>query len=164
MQKRKKRLKSAAILFGIILIVCLLFKIADFVFRLDFSQDYRKVEGIENIVFERNGWGSCYKRCFWGLARTEDSYVNNPDNRHESDSSEDEIYKLINTWVRQSIYSPDKKYILYCEIEYLSSESDDENCYYRVYEMESGNIITIYQGYREWYNLFWLNNDTENIL
>ena len=33
---------------------------------LDLSQDYRSIQGVENITFERNGWGHLYQRCFWG--------------------------------------------------------------------------------------------------
>ena len=86
--------------------------------------------------------------------------VNYSDKSFESDDSSYELLDCINTEnkIRQSIYSPDKKYILYCEIEYGyngTGITDDEYCYYRVYEIETGNIITIYQAYREWYNLFW---------
>lgn len=129
--------------------------------RLDFSQDYRNIQGVENITLERNGWHDFYKRCFWGLRRINDTQVDHTDicqSGSESDDSIIELQNLIKTEyaIRQSIYSPDKKYILYCEIKYgHQGITDDEYCYYRVYEMETGKIITLYQGYREWYNLSW---------
>ena len=90
----------------------------------------------------------------------EDPRVDNPDNLHESDSSLYVLHDLIDTdnVIRQSLYSPDMEYILYCEIEYDHTQSgmtDDEYCYYRVYDIRSGKNTMIYQGYREWYNLFW---------
>lgn len=129
--------------------------------RLDFSQDYRNIQGVENITLEQNGWHDFYKRCFWGLRRINDTQVDHTDicqSGSESDDSIIELQNLIKTEyaIRQSIYSPDKKYILYCEIKYgHQGITDDEYCYYRVYEMETGKIITLYQGYREWYNLSW---------
>ena len=43
------------------------------VLGLDFSLSYHKVQGVENIVFQRN-WGKrLYKRCFWGLKDAGDS-------------------------------------------------------------------------------------------
>lgn len=129
--------------------------------RLDFSQDYRNIQGVENITLERNGWHDFYKRCFWGLRRIDDTLIDHTDICQagaESDDSIIELQNLIKTEyaIRQSIYSPDKKYILYCEIKYgHQGITDDEYCYYRVYEIETGKIITLYQGYREWYNLSW---------
>lgn len=129
--------------------------------RLNFSQNYRKIQGVENIVLERNGWGTLYKRCFWGLKKVGQIPADHQGpykHFRESDASKFilENYTAIDNWIRQSIYSPDKKYILYCEIEFGDSGvSDDEYCYYRVYEIETGKIITLYQAYREWYNLSW---------
>lgn len=129
--------------------------------RLDFSQDYRNIQGVENITLEQNGWHDFYKRCFWGLRRINDTQVDHTDicqSGSESDDSIIELQNLIKTEyaIRQSIYSPDKKYILYCEIKYgHQGITDDEYCYYRVYEIETGKIFTLYQGYREWYNLSW---------
>lgn len=129
--------------------------------RLDFSQDYRNIQGVENITLERNGWHDFYKRCFWGLRRINDTQVDHTvicQSGSESDDSIIELQNLIKTEyaIRQSIYSPDKKYILYCEIKYgHQGITDDEYCYYRVYEIETGKIFTLYQGYREWYNLSW---------
>lgn len=139
----------------IMIILLSLFTIA----TIDLSQDYRNIQGVENITFERNGWGHIYQRCFWGLKKTGEIPAGSP----KSDDSKDELLKLIDAdiitidnWIRQSIYSPDKKYILYCEVKYGDSgASDDEYCYYRVYEIETGKITTLYQAYREWYNLSW---------
>lgn len=147
---------------GIIIISVLLYGIANLFLPLDLSQDYRIIQGNENIVLVRNwGWGNqCYKRNFWGLKRIGEEQADIHDNAHKSDSALNQLTGLINTdnEISQAIYSPDKKYILYRETEYGytgSGMTDDEYCYYRVYEMENGKIITIYQAYREWYNLFW---------
>lgn len=100
-------------------------------------------------------WHYLYKRCFWGLRKISDTQVDHTDICQagaESDDSIIELQNLIKTehTIDQSIYSPDKKYILYCEIKYgHQGITDDEYCYYRVYEIETGKMITLYQGYRE---------------
>lgn len=162
MKLLKKALKGIAIFAGLIIFVWLLYSGAKTFLKIDLSQDYLNVQGIENIVFERNGRHQCYKRSFWGLEEIEYSQVNHSDMSYESDDSIYEISDFIDTdnEIRQSIYSPDKRYILYCEIKYdykNTGITDDEYCYYRVYEIETGKIITIYQAYRAWYNLFWFD-------
>lgn len=60
--------------------------------------------------------------------------------------------------ISQAIGFPDGRYILYCEIVhnyYKTDMSDDEYCYYRVYDIETGTIVTIYAGYRQWFDLDW---------
>lgn len=159
MELPKRRRRYIVLLAGVIILVWLFNNGA----RLNFSQDYRKIQGVENITLERNGQCYLYKRCFWGLKKIGDIWANHPNTCRqcsESDTSKSELNTYINVdnWIRQSIYSPDKKYILYCEIEYRDSGvSDDEYCYYRVYEIETGKTITLYQAYREWYNLSWSN-------
>lgn len=94
MKLLKKTLKGIVIFAGLIIFVWLLYSGAKTFLKIDFSQYYLNVQGIENIVFERNGRHQCYKRSFWGLEKI---------------------------------------------------------------EIETGNIITIYQAYRAWYNLFWFD-------
>ena len=75
----------------------------------------------------------------------------------EADGALIEKLRTENT-VEQIVISPDEQYILYQEIEYGyygGYTSDDEYCYYRVVRVDSGETITIYQGYREWYELSW---------
>ncbi len=138
-----------------------LYRLADLFLPLDFSQEYRQVEGYEGIIFEQNGWGKCFHRCFWGLKNIENVQAEALDSSRKEDSSIQELTGRIDTehTIEQSVYSPDGNYILYCEIAYNYTHSgmtDDEYCYYRVYERKSGRIITVYQGYREWYRMVWL--------
>lgn len=147
---------------GLIIGGCILYSGIKFFLPFDISQDFRKVQGIENIIFGRSWGQQCYKRVFWGLQRIEDSQTDYSEICWESDDSMHELLDCIDTdnSIRQSVYSPDKKYILYCEIEYNYTKSDvtdDEYCYYRIYEIETGKIITIYQAYKEWYNLAWFD-------
>lgn len=127
---------------------------------LDFSLNYHKIEGVENIVFQSN-WGKhLYQRCFWGLRKAGDTIEFREQNEPERIRMISELKGYIQTenGIRQAVASPDGKYILYCEIEYnyyRSDVTDDEYCYYRVYEIETGDIVTIYGGYRQWYNLDW---------
>lgn len=162
----KKKLKLTAVISAIIIIIIItwlvyLYNLANLILPVDISQDYRKIQGSENIVFVKNGVNDCYKRTFWGLQKYQSFGKDTPPDICSSDSSLYRLSDLIHTenQIYQSIYSPNKKYILYCEIEdnYKNSGiNDDEHCYYRVYEIESGTIITIYRGYREWYHLLWL--------
>lgn len=159
MKQLIKWIKGIVFLAGVIFLIWVFYCFAPFL-PLDFSQDYLKVQGIEDIVFEKNGQEQFYKRCLWGLKKIGTIQSNHQEQYSESDGSIDELMNYIDTdyEIRRSIYSPDKKYILYCEIEYDYSNSgmtDDEYCYYRVYEIETGKIITIYQAYRGWYYLYW---------
>ena len=162
MKLQRKLPKIIIILIGLFLI-WLIFPTFKSFLRLDFSQNYLKIQGVKNIVFEQNWKHQCYKRCFWGLKKMQRPQAAGEDILCESDDSLYELLDSIDTdnEIRQSIYSPDKKYILYCEIEYNYTKSDmtmtdDEYCYYRVYVIDTKEIITIYQGYREWYDLLWL--------
>ena len=40
-------------------------------FHIDFSQEYRTIDGYEKIVFKDSWSGQCYRLCTWGLAITE---------------------------------------------------------------------------------------------
>ncbi|MCM1101119.1 MAG: hypothetical protein NC398_07015 [Acetatifactor muris] len=162
--KHNKRKRIVwAVLVPTLITIGLLFYIGRIVlpqiFPLDFSQDYRTVEGVDGIVFR--GWdGRCYQRCFWGLRPAGDDLMADLGNTPKSDVSVEILQSLTDTdkKITQSLYSPDGRYILYCEIEYGyfgSGVTDDEYCYYRVYDLESGEITTVYQGYRRWYDLSW---------
>jgi len=158
----KSRFKSFLVIKigGALAVMWLLYMIAGFFIPLDFSQNYRKIAGVENIVFQRNGWGDYYKRCFWGLKRTEvpEIFV-----EYKTDTRVSQINELldvidVDNYIRQAVLSPDEQYILFCEIEYnfkKTGVTDDEYCYYRVCEVKTGDIITIYHAYKEWYNLNW---------
>lgn len=128
---------------------------------LDFSQDYKEIPGVENIVFQPNGRrNQFYKRTFWGLERTD---VPTTLISWEDDKAVWEIEAFVDvaeqTRIRQAILSPDGNYILYCELEYNYKNTgltDDEYCYYKVYDIATGEVVIIYGGYKEWYNLGWL--------
>lgn len=138
----------------------LAFAICNIFFRLDFSQDYRDIVGVENIIFQSNAQRDCFfKRCFWGLQRTDAPASYEPYNvivpSRELETVQDYVGDVP---VRQAVPSPDGNYILYCEIEYdykHSGLTDDEYCYYKVYNMETNEVVTLYEAYREWYNLDW---------
>lgn len=128
---------------------------------LDFSQDYKEIPGVENIVFQPNGRrNQFYKRTFWGLERTDAPATT------ISSEDDDAVWEIDafadlaeQTWIQQAILSPDGNYILYCELEYNyknTGTTGDEYCYYKVFDIATGEVVTIYGGYREWYNLGWL--------
>ncbi len=127
-------------------------------FHLDLSQDYRRVAGYENIVFEDNGNKQCFRICAWGLVKTEniDGFV---DHRNPDTASYE--YQLIVEKanaknVHQVVSSPDGKYILYDETIYSGSGlTDDEDVYYKVYSIDDGTTVTIYSGYRQYFLVDW---------
>lgn len=126
----------------------------------DFSQEYRNIPSVERIVFQANGKvNSFYKRCFWGLKSVDEPNSFAQNNIIISDSEWDVLQKLVGrNEIREALLSLDGNYILYCEIEYNYKKTgltDDEYCYYRVYNIETEEVVTIYEAYREWYNLSW---------
>ena len=158
----KKLSIGIGVFISLIVFVWILYSGTKFLLPIDISQDYKNVQNVENIIFKQNWKQQCYKRCFWGLEKIEYPQSNSSEILCESDDSIYELQDYIETdnEIRQSIYSPDKKYILYCEIEYDYNHSgitDDEYCYYRVYETETDTVVTIYQAYKEWYNLPWVD-------
>lgn len=152
----------------VVLIPCIIFFaevctiISLIVLPVDFSQGYREINGVEGIVFNQNGTKGYYKRAFYGLKPIDQhlefiKYKGRSDCMAEIEALLSYIY--CENKIHQAVISPDGKYILYCEIEYdymRSGITDDEYCYYRVYDIENDKIITVYKGYREFYNLNWL--------
>lgn len=151
----------------IVLIPCIIFimEVITIVFLfawpVDFSQGYREIGGVEGIVFNRNGTHKYYKRTYYGL--TPIGYPVEFEGYRDASDCMSEIELLLpyiscENEIHQAVISPDGKYILYYEIEYgymQSGMTDDEYCYYKAYDIENDKIITIYKGYREFYNLDW---------
>lgn len=126
---------------------------------VDFSREYRKIPDVENIIFKPSGQSDrYYKRCIWGLGRTEApaQFRQYQSVQHIPEALQDMADN--GNQVCQAVFSPDGKYILYSEIAYNYKNSgltDDEYCYYKIYNIETKETVTIYQAYREWYNLDW---------
>ncbi len=159
----KKQRRKFVYLIAIIVIpiaAILLFWILAFT-PLDLSQDYKDIPGIENIIFQPNGkQNQFYKRTFRGLKQTEAPTIPISAEDDEAVWEIDAFVDLTeNTYICQAIISPDGNYILYCEIKYNykgTGITDDEYCYYKVFNITTGEVLQIYGGYREWYNLGWL--------
>ncbi len=143
---------------AIILIVLLSTILCLSQFHFDFSQDYRSIEGYENIVFKDPKSGQCFRLCAWGLLIT-DSPDEFEDHRDLVSSSE---YQLLventdaeNIW--QVVSTPDGRYILYVEIINVGTgaTTDEDEVYYRVYSIEDGTSTTIYSGYRQFLLVDW---------
>ena len=124
----------------------------------DFSQDYRDVENWEGIVFRDDWTGQDFRRCIWGL-RVSQHYDDFQD-RREIDKSSYEYQTLSarmdmqNVW--QIVLSPDGGQILYVERIYRGTGvTDDEDVYFRVYQIEKDSVITIYAGFREFRLIDW---------
>ncbi|MCR5804275.1 MAG: hypothetical protein K6G47_08420 [Clostridia bacterium] len=126
--------------------------------HLDFSQDYRSIDGYENIVFENNRNKQCFHLCAWGLIKTKkpDGYTEHRDPDTASYEYQLIVEKANAKDVQQVVSSPDGKYILYVEMIYSGSGlTDDEDVYYKVYSIDDGKTVTIYSGYREYFLVDW---------
>jgi len=138
------------ILFGIIIYLSQ--------FHFDFSQNYRRVDRYEDIVFKDNWNKRCFRLCAWGLVKT--GNIDGFEDHSNPDIASYE-YQLIvekvnaeNVW--QVVPSPDGKYILYVEKVYSGSGlTDDEDVYYKVYSIDDGTTVTIYSGYRQYLLVDW---------
>ncbi len=152
--------RKITIVFAIVIIPIILLSIILYLsqFHFDFSQDYRSVEGYENIVFMDPQSKQCFRLCVWGLIRTEkpDGFE---DHRDLVSPSE---YQMLaentdaeNIW--QVVSSPDGRYILYIERINVGSgvTTDEEKVFYRVYSIEDGTSTTIYSGYRQYLLVDW---------
>ncbi len=74
---------------------------------------------------------------------------------YDTETDDEKCVEKVNNSVEQIVFSPNEKYILYKEIEYGGEMTDDEYCYYKIINIENQETVTIYQGYREWYDLQW---------
>ena len=153
--KRKTVITSVIVIVLIILSASILYLSQ---FHFDLSQDYRSVEGYENIVFKDPGSDRYFRLCVWGLLKT-GSPDEFEDHRDIVSPSE---YQLVaentdaeNIW--QVVSSPDGRYILYVERINVGTgvTTDEEEVYYRVYSLEDGTITTIYSGYRQFLLVDW---------
>ena len=55
-------------------------------------------------------------------------------------------------------FSPDENYLLFYEQQWGGAggyTTDDEYCYYRVIDLEDGTQYTVYEGYREYWQVYW---------
>ena len=153
--KRKITIVFAIAIISIILLSIILYLSQ---FHFDFSQDYRSVEGYENIVFMDPKSKQCFRLCVWGLVRTE-----NPDGFEDHrDLVRSSEYQMLaentdaeNIW--QVVSSPDGRYILYVESINVGTgvTTDEEEVFYRVYSIEDGTSTTIYSGYRQFLLVDW---------
>lgn len=129
-------------------------------FHLYFSQNYRSIDGYENIVFKDLRNEQCFHLCAWGLIKTEN--VAGFEERRNLDITSNE-YRLIieNTNARecdiwQVVPSPDGKYILYVERIYNGlGVTDEEDVYYKVYSIEDDTSITVFYGFKQFLRVDW---------
>ena len=162
--KKKRKFDIVISILGLLIIsvfVWVVYNVVYIAFPIDLSQEYRKIPEVENIVFHEN-WGDKYfKRSFWGLKEIE-----NPVDFQENEGGkalEVPFLKEVldeHDWIEQAVTSPNGKYILYCEIQYGYKDpgggmTDDEYCYYRVYNIDTGEVVAIYEGYRKWFEVCW---------
>ena len=60
------------------------------------------------------------------------------------------------SYIEQIVLSPDGNYILYVQSIYRGSGvTDDEDVYYRVYDIKNNTVVTIYSGYKAFLLVDW---------
>lgn len=157
--------------------------------HLDFSQDYRKVEEIEQLRFWDRWSEKVYIRYPLGLRSIEKreeipaqkqpalfwletdvydvtasgdlaAWYDRKENKIFLGSVDGEVWESYETAYegKKLAFSPDGRYLLVYEIEYGvygGYSTDEEYCYYRVIDLESGAWYTVYSGYREWFLVYW---------
>lgn len=154
MKLRKK------IVFGIVIIIITLWGIILYLsqFHLDFSQNYRSIDGYENIVFKDFRNNQCFHLCTWGLIKTENIVEFE---KHQNIDRASYEYQLLVTkanaqYVSQIVPSPDGKYILYVENIYRGTGvTDDEDVYYKVYSIDDDTSTTIFSGFKQFLLVDW---------
>lgn len=202
-QKKLHIIKIVGIALPVLLLIVVVgglsFSLLRGALHLDFSQEYRQVNGIEKIRFQENWHHEIYARTFWGL-RSVGKDMDRQNNLQDVKIAEDEEAEI--TWldtdvydvsevrehivwydregekillgdlggeilcsydiqydtVERIVFSPDDKYVLYYEKEYGVNggySSDEEYCYYKVIDIETGEQYTIYAGYRQWFDVYW---------
>ena len=129
-------------------------------FHLYFSQNYRSIDGYENIVFKDLRNEQCFHLCAWGLIKTE-NVVGFEEHRNLDITSNEYRLNIENTNARecdiwQVVPSPDGKYILYVERIYNGlGVTDEEDVYYKVYSIEDDTSITVFYGYKQFLRVDW---------
>lgn len=75
-------------------------------------------------------------------------------------NAEGEIQKRIDVMYQgvKLAFSPDENYLLFYEEQWGWSGgymTDDDYCYFRVIDLEDGTQYTVYEGYREYWQVYW---------
>ncbi len=158
-KSKLKLLVFMGIIIGILMFIVTFFWKAE-CHPYDFSQEYRQIEGYENIVFRDNGTEQDFCRSIWGLTvrNHSDGFT-----EHRSIDKNSNAYKILeehtdlaDTFVKQIVFSPDGNYILYVESVYRGTGvTDDEDVYYRVYDIKNDTVVTIYSGHRAFLLVDW---------
>lgn len=148
------------IVFGSVIIIIALWGIIVYLsqFHLDFSQNYRSIDGQENIVFKDAYSDQCFRLCAWGLVKTENVVGFEEHRNFDRTSYEYQLLvKRTNAeYVSQVVPSPDGKYILYVENIYRGTGvTDDEDVYYKVYSIDDDTSITIFSGFKQFLLVDW---------
>ena len=154
MKLRKK------IVFGSVIIIITLWGMIVYLsqFHLDFSQNYRSIDGYENIAFKDSWSNQCFRLCAWGLVKTENIVGFEEHQNFDRTSYEYQLLvKRANAeYVEQVVISPDVKYILYVERIYRGTGlTDDEDVYYKVYSIDDDTSTTIFSGFKQFLLVDW---------
>ena len=158
-----KRLKQVIVVVMILLLLALPIRIAWFLvalnFKVDFSQEYRKVKGYEDILFVQEN--TAYKRTFWGLKEIpldtaslgeESCFEDEKTYEMQKDSREEDYY-----FISKMFLSPDRDQVLYEEVRAwgAGAPTDDNDIYYRVLNLTDGSIHTFFKMPMRQFDLYW---------
>lgn len=98
-------LPTLIILLTVVVVGSLSFSLLQKALHLDFSQDYRQVEGNDKILFRENGSHKMYTRSFWGLRPTgqKEEQRDGPADVETAEAEEAEI-----AWLDADVYDISK--------------------------------------------------------
>ncbi len=161
MKKVLKRIGLVVIMaFNLLLIFIILrflWYFPSYYLHLDFSQNFRKVEGYEDIVFTCND--SAYSRTFWGLSKNAIDVTGLEKEQHESDEIYEKLRSLVGNdyYIDQYVLSPDEDRILYEEMHPwgAGAPTDDEDIYFKVVDLNDGSIVTLFKGPQQFFDIYW---------
>lgn len=151
----KKKIILLIMIAGLSFVIYIIFQSE---FHIDLSQSYRSIDGYENIVFRDNWSGQKFRRCLWGLIKVNDESEFTDHKKIDKNSLE---YRILSERIEmhdvdQIVLSPDGESILYVERIYRGTGvTDDEDVYFRVYNISDDTITTIYSGFRQFLRVDW---------
>lgn len=123
---------------------------------------YLEADGEKQDLLRKSGSGEIREIAanVWGLTASSGGglllYYSREDQQyHVYDTRNGEDRTLSQDFMSSPVISPDGSSILYQEIKSRSGMTDDEDCYYRILNLVTNEVTTIYSGYREWLGYIW---------
>ncbi len=125
--------------------------------HLDFSQNYRKIDGYEDIVLANVD--DSYRRTFWGLSRIDREIPQLEKAQNGSDEIYEKLISLVGDdyYIDQYVLSPDGNRILFEEMHPWGegAPTDSDDVYFKVVDINDGSIVTLFKGPQQYFDIYW---------